>query len=113
MTDFFLNTNINTNFLSYVRIITDIDVRSRVWKRKYYHDLQHREEQQKHTRTSEQKVKENLININKNDNDNEKTGNIAKNKNSKIQDSDTVEISSTGDLGLHFGITASEGGDFL
>jgi predicted Holliday junction resolvase-like endonuclease len=92
----------------YVRIITDIDVRSRVWKRKYYHDLQHREEQLKHTRTSEQKIKENL-----NKNDNEKKKNITENKNSKIQDSDTGEISSSGDPGLHSGITAPEGGGFL
>jgi hypothetical protein len=85
-----------------------------VWKRKYYHDLKHREEQHKHTRTTEQKIKENLRSKNKNLNDNEKKENIAKNKNNKIQDSDTIEINSTGgDPGLYSGTTAPEGGDFL
>ena len=93
--------------------ITDIDVRSRVWKRKYYHDLQHREEQQKHTRTTEQKLRENLNNKNKDMNDNEKKENIANNRNNKIQDSDTVDISASGDPGLYSGITAPEGVEII
>ena len=36
-----LHTNNDILLITYC---TDIDVRSRVWKRKYYHDLQHREE---------------------------------------------------------------------
>ena len=84
-----------------------------MWKRKYYHDLQHREEQQKHTRTTEQKINENLNDKNKNKNDNEKKGNIAKNRSSKIQDSDTVDIGSGGVPGLYSGITAPEGVEII
>ena len=50
-------------------------MRSRVWKRKYYHDLQHRKEQIKHTNTED--------NLN---NENETEGNIAKEKNKKTED---------------------------
>ena len=76
-------------------MITDIDVRSRVWKRKYYHDLQHKKEQLKHTRTSEPKMTE--------------KGNKVKKKYSKIKNSDQPEIVTSEDSGSFSGISDSDG----
>ena len=83
----------------YICIITDIDVRSRVWKRKYYHDLQHKKEQLRHTRTSEQMITE--------------KGNKVKKKNSRIKNSDQPEIVTSEDSGSHSGIIDSLGNDFI
>lgn len=70
-------------------------MRSRVWKRKYYYDLQHKKDQLKHTHTSDQKITE--------------KGNKVKKKNSKIKNSEQPEIVTSEDSGL----SDSEGDNFI
>ena len=70
--------------------------------------MQHRKEQIKHTRTPEQKIKDNL----KNKKENGNVENIIKKKFSKIQDTDPEEIVFSEDRGPVSRINTS-GGNFI